>query len=289
MAALVQQDDNLQQPLVNNMAQEVWKCKEAKQSLDEVPPRMGFQPDDRGVMMEVDPGRGPAAGRVGRCFSCGIPKPSRLFASTSTWMLDDGAVQTRKASRSFRPWPTTNCPSRRLIRRSGPPARRKPKAAAPAKPRPLRLPKAAPNRPTGCPPLRPRSRLAQSRSAQGRCRSGQGRGCQGRFHRRRQSQGRSGCQSQGRSRRQSGRPMPKAKAEGRCRSQGGRPMPKPRPRPKLTPKPRPKPTPKPKAEDAAKAKAAEEEDLLALRAQRAKEREEIEAKRAVRTQTVRAR
>jgi acetyl-CoA decarbonylase/synthase complex subunit delta len=51
MAGLVQQDDNLQQPLVNNMAGEVWKTKEANQALEDVP-NMGY-PDDRGIMMEV--------------------------------------------------------------------------------------------------------------------------------------------------------------------------------------------------------------------------------------------
>jgi len=51
MAALVQQDENLQQPLINNMANEVWKCKEANQTLEEAP-ALGYQ-EDRGVMMEV--------------------------------------------------------------------------------------------------------------------------------------------------------------------------------------------------------------------------------------------
>ena len=35
MAGLVQQDENLQQPLLNNMAQEVWKSKEAKLPLED--------------------------------------------------------------------------------------------------------------------------------------------------------------------------------------------------------------------------------------------------------------
>ncbi|MEW6267479.1 MAG: acetyl-CoA decarbonylase/synthase complex subunit delta, partial [Thermodesulfobacteriota bacterium] len=51
MAGLVQQDDNLQQPIINNMAHEVWKCKEAGQSLDDAP-TLGY-PDDRGVLMEA--------------------------------------------------------------------------------------------------------------------------------------------------------------------------------------------------------------------------------------------
>ena len=37
MAALAQGDDKLQLPLINNLGNEVWKCKEAKQPVDEAP------------------------------------------------------------------------------------------------------------------------------------------------------------------------------------------------------------------------------------------------------------
>jgi acetyl-CoA decarbonylase/synthase complex subunit delta len=51
MAALVQQDDKLQQPLVNYVGVEVWKTKEAKQS-QEAAPLLG-EPKLRGVMLEA--------------------------------------------------------------------------------------------------------------------------------------------------------------------------------------------------------------------------------------------
>lgn len=51
MAALAQQDQNLQQPIINDMAGEIWKTKEAKQSLEEAV-TMGY-PDDRGILMET--------------------------------------------------------------------------------------------------------------------------------------------------------------------------------------------------------------------------------------------
>ena len=51
MAALAQSDGNLQQPIINNLAQEIWKSKETKQPLDEVP-NMGH-PDDRSILMET--------------------------------------------------------------------------------------------------------------------------------------------------------------------------------------------------------------------------------------------
>jgi acetyl-CoA decarbonylase/synthase complex subunit delta len=51
MAALVQGDDKLQLPIVNNLANEVWKCKEAKQSAADAP--ILGDPERRGILMEA--------------------------------------------------------------------------------------------------------------------------------------------------------------------------------------------------------------------------------------------
>ena len=51
MAALAQGDDKLQYPIINNLANEVWKCKEAKEGVDEGP-TMG-DPEKRGILMEA--------------------------------------------------------------------------------------------------------------------------------------------------------------------------------------------------------------------------------------------
>ncbi|KPJ75549.1 MAG: acetyl-CoA synthase [Deltaproteobacteria bacterium SG8_13] len=51
MAALTQGDDKLQQPIINNLANEVWKCKEAKQTAEEEP--LLGDPERRGVLMEA--------------------------------------------------------------------------------------------------------------------------------------------------------------------------------------------------------------------------------------------
>jgi acetyl-CoA decarbonylase/synthase, CODH/ACS complex subunit delta len=51
MAALAQGDDKLQMPLINNLGNEVWKCKEAKQSAEEAP-TLG-DPEKRGILMEA--------------------------------------------------------------------------------------------------------------------------------------------------------------------------------------------------------------------------------------------
>lgn len=51
MAAMTQGDDKLQNPMINNLANEVWKCKEAKQTVEEAP-ELG-DPELRGIMMEA--------------------------------------------------------------------------------------------------------------------------------------------------------------------------------------------------------------------------------------------
>ncbi len=51
MAALQQGDDKLQLPIINNLANEIWKCKEAKEGVDEAP-TMG-DPEKRGILMEA--------------------------------------------------------------------------------------------------------------------------------------------------------------------------------------------------------------------------------------------
>jgi len=51
MAALAQGADKLQLPLINNLGNEVWKCKEAKQSAAEAP-TLG-DPEKRGILMEA--------------------------------------------------------------------------------------------------------------------------------------------------------------------------------------------------------------------------------------------
>jgi acetyl-CoA decarbonylase/synthase complex subunit delta len=51
MAALAQGDDKLQLPIINNLGNEVWKCKEAKQTVEEAP-TLG-DPEKRGILMEA--------------------------------------------------------------------------------------------------------------------------------------------------------------------------------------------------------------------------------------------
>ena len=51
MAALAQGDDKLQLPIINNLGNEVWKCKEAKQPVEEAP--LLGDPEKRPILMEA--------------------------------------------------------------------------------------------------------------------------------------------------------------------------------------------------------------------------------------------
>ncbi len=51
MAALAQGDDKLQLPMINNLSNEIWRCKEAGQSAEDAP-ELG-DPERRVIMMEV--------------------------------------------------------------------------------------------------------------------------------------------------------------------------------------------------------------------------------------------
>jgi len=51
MAAMVQGDAKLQFPMINNLGNEVWKCKEAKQTVADAP--LLGDPEKRGIMMEA--------------------------------------------------------------------------------------------------------------------------------------------------------------------------------------------------------------------------------------------
>jgi acetyl-CoA decarbonylase/synthase, CODH/ACS complex subunit delta len=51
MAAMTQGDDKLQFPMINNLGNEVWKCKEAKLTAEEAP-TLG-DPEKRGILMEA--------------------------------------------------------------------------------------------------------------------------------------------------------------------------------------------------------------------------------------------
>ena len=89
MAALAQGDDKLQLPVINNLGNEVWKCKEAKQNSEEAP-TLG-DPEKRGILME-------AVGAVSYLVSGGDvlimrhPEAIRLTKAYIDLMMDGGSA-----------------------------------------------------------------------------------------------------------------------------------------------------------------------------------------------------
>jgi acetyl-CoA decarbonylase/synthase complex subunit delta len=94
MAGLVQGDDKLQGPLINNLGNEVWKCKEAKQTSEEAP-TLG-DPEKRGVLME-------SVGAVSYLLAGSEiiilrhPETARLIRSYIDLLSDGGSAQDIKA------------------------------------------------------------------------------------------------------------------------------------------------------------------------------------------------
>jgi hypothetical protein len=83
MAALTQEDDKLQIPMICNLGNEIWKCKEAKESIEEAP--ILGDPEKRGIMMEVGRGRLLFAGRRfgGGAASSGKCSFNQIFYRTA--------------------------------------------------------------------------------------------------------------------------------------------------------------------------------------------------------------
>jgi len=90
MAAMTQGDDKLQLPMINNLANEVWKCKEANQTVEDAP-ELG-DPERRAVMME-------AVGAVCYLLSGGSilvmrhPEAIRMAKSFIDLLADGGSAQ----------------------------------------------------------------------------------------------------------------------------------------------------------------------------------------------------
>lgn len=93
MAAMVQGDEKLQFPMINNLGNEVWKCKEAKQTVADAP--VLGDPEKRGIMME-------AIGAVSYLLSGSSvlimrhPEAIRMVKEFINALADGGSLQQSK-------------------------------------------------------------------------------------------------------------------------------------------------------------------------------------------------
>lgn len=94
MAAMMQNDDKLQFPMINNLGNEIWKCKEARQTFDEAP--LLGDPERRGILME-------AVGAVAYLLAGSNilimrhPESIRLVRSYISAMADGGSLEDTTA------------------------------------------------------------------------------------------------------------------------------------------------------------------------------------------------
>ena len=142
MAGLVQGDDKLQGPLINNLGNEVWKSKEAKQTSEEAP-TLG-DPEKRGILME-------AVGAVSYLLAGSDviilrhPESARLVRTYIDLLSDGGSAQDVKAIQKNLDAPQVDLialspePDLTIVEEKKP----APKAAAPKKQAPKPEPKKA--------------------------------------------------------------------------------------------------------------------------------------------------
>jgi acetyl-CoA decarbonylase/synthase, CODH/ACS complex subunit delta len=137
MAAMVQGDDKLQYPLVNNLGFEVWKSKEAKETAEDAP--LLGDPERRGIMMEAVGAvsylltgsdvlimRHPEAIKLVRCF---IDLAADGGSAEKAPAIEKRLPEAKIDYAALAPAPDLTIPKEEPKK-----AAAKPKAAAPAKP-----------------------------------------------------------------------------------------------------------------------------------------------------------
>ena len=152
MAAMAQGDDKLQFPMINNLGNEIWKCKEAKLTADEAP-TLG-DPEKRGILMEATGAvtylmagsdilmmRHPEAIRMVRAFIDLLADGGSASDITGVRkQLDDVDIDFA----SLAPEPDLTIPEEKKKAAPKAAAPAAPKAAAPAAPKAPVAPKTAP-------------------------------------------------------------------------------------------------------------------------------------------------
>ena len=263
MAALVQQDDNLQQPLLNMISPEIWKCKEANLPLDEAPTLGNLT--ERGVMMEVT--------QAVSLLLAGSdvlvlrhPESVKLVKQYITLLLDDGDVAATGLM-AIDSVPLDKLPQSEFTPVTPPKREKKAEPAKKAAPKPAAKPaekpaakkeaapakkeEAAPKKEEAAPAAEVKADDAAAAKAKVEADAKSKAEAEAAAKAKAEADAKAKAEADAKAKAEA---EAKAKADAEAKA-------------------------KAEAEAREKAKAAEEEKLLAIRAQRAKEREELEARR----------
>ncbi len=260
MAGLVQQDDNLQQPIINNMANEVWKCKEAKQSFEDVP-TLGYS-DDRGILMEAT--EAVALLLAGSdILLLRHPGTVKLVKQYINLLADGGEVQ-EEGLHEVKLVPADKLP--KVEKKAAEPPKKE-KAAAPAKPAAKAEAKPAPKpaapkaeaKPAPKAEAKPEAKPAPKAEAKPEPKVDAAAEAEAKAKAEAEAKAKAEADAKAKAEAEA---KAKAEAEAKAKTEAAAKA-------------------KADAEAAEKAKAKERDELIALRAKRAQEREEMEAKRAV--------
>lgn len=261
MAGLVQQDENLQQPIINIIAQEIWKCKEAGQAVEDVP-TLGYQ-DDRGILMEVT--QAVSLLLAGSDLVVLRHPEAVKIVKQYIGLLADGGQVAADGLKAVQAVPVNMLPVRekkvaglpKREKKAAAPAAAKPAEAKPAAPpKPAEVKPAAPPKPTEAAPAEPAkpepAKVVAIDEAKAKLEAEAKAKAEAEAKKKAEAEAKAKVAAEA-----------KAKAEAEAKTKADAEA-------------------KKKAEEdaRAKAKAAEEEKLLAQRAARLKEREELEARRA---------
>ena len=259
MAGLVQQDDNLQQPLVNNMAGEVWKTKEANQTLEDVP-NMGYQ-DDRGIMMEVTEAVALLLAGSDMLF-LRHPESAKIVRQYIDLLADGGSAKV-EGLKEIQTVPLDTIP--KIAKKDVKPVKKEKKAAAPA------AKKAAPAAPKA---EAPKAEAKPAAAPKAEAPKAEAKPEPAKVVAIDEAKAKQDTEAKAKADADA-----KAKAEADAKAKAAAEA-KAKADAEAKAKADAEAKAKADAEAKEKAKAKEQEELLALRAKRAKEREELEAKRA---------
>jgi len=280
MAALTQEDDKLQMPIISNVGNEIWKCKEAGQSIEEAP--ILGDPERRGILMEAVAGvcyllagsdlvvlRHPETARLVRSF---IDLISEGGMATDIKEISKRLALEEADLLSLSPEPNLEVPKEEAKEKREPKVKAKKEEKPPAKPKKKEeeKPKAVPKKEEKVVELKEAKEKVKAEAAdEAKATAEAEAAAKAEEEARAKAEAKAKAEAEARARAEAEeRAKAKAEAEARARAEAEE-----RARAEAEERARAE------AEERAKAKEREKEELHALRLKRAQEREKLEAER----------